>query len=508
MIKALQMRRESVATAAMILMLLLAAGYAYAEESMTDREVTEAVTTELVLDPAVYADMIEVRTNTGIVTIEGSVTSILEKRRAETLAGTVRGVRGIINRITVDAPEIADDTLGMNVRRAIIWDPALEDLEISVTAEDGTVTLEGSVQSYQERRLAEKAAAGVRGVTDINNGITVSPVADRPDSEIVREIERSMYWNAWLDEYLIDVSIDDGNVTLSGTVGSLAEKNEATRLAWVTGVETVDNFDLEVDPDYRTDHRREERYTELPDSEIEDAVFASYLYDPRVNALLIDIKAEDGMVTLEGTVQDLRTRRTAALNARNVTGVREVENLIRVRPEIRPDREIRDDLAYALAQDPYVEKFQIDITVEDGLVYLDGSVDTHYEKARADDIASRQPGVTEVVNRLTADAPDVIVQQPYARDWYLYDFSWYDPSTVNAEPDLTDTQIEQRIEERLFWSPFIDGGDISVEVNGGVATLTGTVDTWSQREEVVQNALRGGASAVKDRLIVAYGAGY
>ena len=508
MTKVKKVRDQFAATAAMTLILLLAAGYAHAEETMTDVEITEAVKSELVLDPAVYADMIEVRTNTGIVTLEGSTASILEKRRAEMLTGTVRGVRGIINRITVDAPEIAADTLGMNVRRAIIWDPALEELQISVTAEGGTVTLEGSVQSYQEKTLAEKAAAGVRGVTEIVNEITVRPVADRPDGEIAREIERSMEWNVWLDEYLIDISVDDGNVTLSGTVGSLAEKNEATRLAWVQGVDMVDNLDLEVDPDFLADHQREQRYADIPDSEIEDAVFASCLYDPRVNALLIDIDAEDGRVTLEGTVEELRTRRIAAMNARNVIGVREVENLIEVRPEIRPDQEIREDLEYALALDPYMETFQIDITVEDGLVYLDGIVDTRYQKARADDIASRQPGVTEVVNRLSADAPDIVVQQPYAGDWYLYDFSWYDPSTVNADPDLTDTQIEQRIEERLFWSPFIDGGGISVEVSGGVATLTGTVDTWRQSEEAVRNALRGGATAVENRLIVAYGAGY
>lgn len=508
MTKATPMRRVYTMTAALAVMLFLAAGYAYAEESMTDSEITEAVTSELVLDPAVYADMIEVRTNTGIVTMEGSVASILEKRRAETLAGTVRGVRGIVNRITVDAPEIPDDTLGMNVRRAIIMDPALESLQLTVTAEDGTVALEGSVQSHRERMLAEKTTAGVRGVTEIDNAITVRHTTDRPDSEIRSEIERSMQWNAWVDEHLIDVAVDEGYVTLSGTVGSMAEKNEATRLAWVPGVETVDNLGLEVDPDFLSEHQREQRYAEIPDSEIEEAVFASCLYDPRVNALLIDIESEDGSVTLDGTVADLRTRRTAAMNARNVTGVREVENLIEVRPETRPAEEVREDLEYALARDPYVDRNQIDITVEEGLVYLDGTVDTRYEKARADDIASRQSGVTEVVNRLVADVPDIVVDQPYAHDWYLYDFSWYDPSTVNADPDLTDNRIEQNIEERLFWSPFIDSGDITVEVSGGVATLTGTVDTWRQSEEAVRNALLGGADAVEDRLVVAYGAGY
>ncbi len=66
----------------------------------------------------------------------------------------------------------------------------------------------------------------------------------------------------------------------------------------------------------------------------------------------------------------------------------------------------------------------------------------------------------------------------------------------------TDQRIENDIESQLFWSWFVDSDDISVEVEEGVATLTGTADSWHEVQAAVSNAFEGGARKVKSRLQV------
>ena len=85
---------------------------------------------------------------------------------------------------------------------------------------------------------------GVRGVVKINE---IDYKTDRSDSRIKKEIERTLEYDVRADHVLIDVEVNDGDVTLSGTVGSLTEKHLATSDAWVTGINSVDNNDLKVE---------------------------------------------------------------------------------------------------------------------------------------------------------------------------------------------------------------------------------------------------------------------
>jgi osmotically-inducible protein OsmY len=66
----------------------------------------------------------------------------------------------------------------------------------------------------------------------------------------------------------------------------------------------------------------------------------------------------------------------------------------------------------------------------------------------------------------------------------------------------SDWEIRQDIENQLFWSPFVDEDQVQVSVEGGVATLTGEVDTWGERQAAVENALQGGAASVDNNIQV------
>lgn len=487
------------------LMVIGIMGLAFAQEELSDTEISNAVNDELMDDPATPAWNIDVSTSQGIVTLDGSVNNILAKDRAEKIAATVKGIRGIVNRIEVEAPYRSDTEISEDVRDSLLWNAATESWEISTSVDEGIVTLTGTVDSWQEKQLAAKVVKGVRGVQGIDNNIQVAYETERSDIEIQNEIDQALRWDAYVDDTLIDVSVDDNEVSLSGTVGSYAEKLEAGNEAWVSGVTGVEN-NLEVAYWARDERLRKDKYVDMLDSEIKDAINDAYLYDPRVNMFDITVDPDGGYVTLRGTVDNLKAKRVAAQDARNVVGVWSVDNRIKVRPGTPSDSQIEENVEDALDSDPYVEQFEITVSVVDGEVYLYGDVGSYFEKARADDIAATQVGVRKVNNFLTVNSYERDFYDPYVDDWYTYDYDWYE--TVEVDTGKSDWEIREDIKDELFWSPFVDSDKVNVEVDNGEATLTGTVETWQERQAATENAFEGGAVTVDNDLNVEYGPEY
>lgn len=105
---------------------------------------------------------------------------------------------------------------------------------------------------------------------------------------------------------------------------------------------------------------------------------------------------------------------------------------------------------------PVVEKYQGDVSVANGRVYLSGWVDSFYERIGAERVASRVRGVVEVDNKLQV------------------------PSRWRSKAQKSDWEIRQDIEDEMWWRPDVDSDEVSVTVRDGVATLTGEVDSWRE----------------------------
>lgn len=474
-----------------------------AGQEITDPGVTEAIEDEFLFDRAVDLNDVDISTNEGVVTLTGTVDNLLEKERAARIAETVKGVRGVVNRLEVESPVQKPDTsIEADVRNALLTDPAADSYEITVDVDNGVATLSGVVESWQEQELAKKVAKSVSGVTAIDDDIDVEYETERPDAEIRAEIEQALRWNVLVDHGLIDVAVEDGEVTLSGTVGSASEKTQARADAWVAGVESVEAEDLEVERWARDEDLRKDKYTVKNDAEIEQAIEDAMLYDPRVYSFNVDPMVNAGVATLRGTVDNVKAKRAAAQDARNVVGVLRVKNRIKLEPvDERSDEAIEDDIRDALARDVYTESYEVGVNVVNGVAYLSGTVDSYFEKAQADDVAARVNGVVSVVNNITVDAIyEPYVYDPYVDDWYLYDYDWYDyEPPYTAQPDW---EIKDDIEDELWWSPFVDSDEVTVTVDDGVANLTGVVDTWSEYWAARENAIEGGAAWVDNDLVV------
>ncbi len=488
---------------AMLFILGIWIGPAFGAEEITDLAITDAVEDEIIIDPAVSITKIDVSTENGVVTLTGAVNNILAKKRAERLAETIKGVRAVVNSVIV-VPSVtrSDMEIRDDIKEALLVNPATESYKVTVNVEDNVVTLEGKVASWQERELAGKIARGVSGVREVNNDISVSYKTDRTDKEIKEDVQAALNWDVLVDDALINVTVNNGEVILTGIVGSAAEKSEAIRDAWVAGVTSVDAAQLDVERWARDPEMRADKYRTRSDAEIKEAVTNALIADPEVFSFNIRPEVEGGVVTLRGKVTSLKSRRSAAEAVRDVVGVISVKNRLKVRTE-EPftDQRVEYRVQNALVRDPYVDRYNITVDVINGVANLYGTVDSYFEKAQADDVAARVSGVVAVDNNIAVeDVSDPYIYDPYVEDWHVYDYDWYD-----YQPGYTfkrDAEIKEDIESEFFWSPFVDGGDITVTVEDGKATLTGNVDSWSEYSAATENAYEGGATWVRNELDV------
>lgn len=145
----------------------------------------------------------------------------------------------------------SDTDLEADVEAELLWDPRIDADGLLVSVRGGVVSLGGHVASYAEKWAAESATkkvAGVAALVDelkgINNAILVQPQVDAGDvwSQICQAFQR----HARLDSDRITVSVREGHVTLTGSVRSWCERDDAEKAAWAApGVKEVKN-DLAV----------------------------------------------------------------------------------------------------------------------------------------------------------------------------------------------------------------------------------------------------------------------
>jgi osmotically-inducible protein OsmY len=446
------------------------------QESLKDGDITLAIEAELVLDEAVSSHLIDVSTKNGIVSLGGRVDNILNKERATRVAETIKGVRSVINNIEVIPVERSDEALSKDINAALLEDPATDSYEIGTVVDDGEVVLTGTVDSWQEKILAEKVVKSVRGVKEVDNNIGVRYKSERSDFEIQKDIQRNLENDIWVDDALIKVEVEDGEVTLSGTVGSADEKTRAITDAWVIGVNDVEAQPLEVKYWARDEMRRTRDFETIKDEEIKQAINDAFFQDPRVFSFHVDVIVENGKVTLSGVVDNLRARSAAEEVARNTYGVWDVDNHIRVRPNTVPVNDtLKARVKRAMIRDPYVELHDLSIFAINGKVHLNGKVNTSYEKRRAQTVAERVKGVVDVRNNIT----------------YEHKWTW--------KPDW---KIRRDVSSQLFWSPFVDSDQVTLSIEDGVVTLSGSVDSWSEKSATEDNAYEGGAKKVINNLDV------
>ena len=112
---------------------------------------------------------------------------------------------------------MTDEAVALNVKDELFWDPKVDSEEIAVSADDGMITLRGTVGSFRQKREAKKAAERVQGVVYVDNELSVRILTKsrRADADLRGDVLQAMLLDSLIPT-TVDAKIQDGYVTLSG----------------------------------------------------------------------------------------------------------------------------------------------------------------------------------------------------------------------------------------------------------------------------------------------------
>jgi osmotically-inducible protein OsmY len=218
----------------------------------TNEELQKDVQDAIKWEPLLNAAEIGVTAKDGIVSLTGNVDSYSKKIEAENAAKSVAGVKAVVEKIEVKFKSSwskkEDSEIASEVLSSFKWNWQIPSDKIKVKVEDGWITLEGELNWNYQKEAAVKAANKVIGVKAVTNNIKIK--SETNDQIEKKDIESALRRNWSIEDNDITVKVSDHKVTLTGTVNSWYQKDEAARITWnAPGVWAVDN-ELEVDYQY------------------------------------------------------------------------------------------------------------------------------------------------------------------------------------------------------------------------------------------------------------------
>ena len=347
--------------------------------------------------------------------------------------------------------EAADARITTRVQARYYGDDQVRGRNVSVATENGVVTLRGAVQSDAARQRAVSLAREIQGVKDVRDELTVqtAQAGDRRDAGQAPPAER-------------------------GATGTAGRADETVTPAWIT-----------------------------------TKIQAQYFLNPEVKPWNVDVTtASNGVVTLEGEVENAADRTEAVRIARETEGVTRVEDRLRVKGE--PSKDARDPAGIerpdvwltAKIQSKYflddlVKLRNIDVTTQNAVVTLSGAVASDAERRQAVALARTTEGVREVTDHLKVDPSAVVASG--------------DPATAVplapvADLKRPDPWITMKVQSQYFLDPQIKGHEISVDTTRGIVLLKGSVETAEQKRQAEQIAKETeGVTRVVNQLTVSKG---
>ena len=200
------------------------------------------------------------------------------------------------------------------------------------------------------------------------------------------------------------------------------------------------------------------------EEEIKRDVVDQLYWDQRLDSSDIKVSVDNNTVTLSGVVSSFTEKKQAMADTWSIEGVSEVNNEIRVEyPSsltIPTDEEIKENIETTLLLNLELDSSEIKISVRNGIVTLQGTVDSFWKKNKTEDVISDLLGVIDIINKLT----------------------------IIPTKTFSDQKIAEDILNSLERHYKIDIDDIDVKVERGRVSLTGKVTDWDSYQLLLNTA--------------------
>lgn len=209
------------------------------------------------------------------------------------------------------------------------------------------------------------------------------------------------------------------------------------------------------------------------DQSVRDAVMRQLAWEPDLDASMIGVSVQAGVVTLSGYVDTYAAKLAAERAVRKLYGVKAIANELEVRlAQERIDPDLARDAIEALRSHVNVPP-GVTVTVRDGFVTLSGTAEWMFQKADAERAVKYLRGVRGVFNQ------------------------------IELRPRISAKDVQKRITEALHRTADIDARRVHVEAEGNRVVLTGNVHSWHEKDQAGRAAWAApGVVAVENRVSV------
>lgn len=237
------------------------------EQQITNARQESQIWTTYALSPYLRANDIKVSVIDGKATLTGTVEEDVNKDLATAIAKGVEGIKTVDNKIEVRADykptknergygdQVDDLAVTSTIRSKLLWSKYSNSQSIKVHTQGGKVTLEGNAETEAEKKLAGRLAKDTRGVHSVENKLTINKTPGTTgaakastkeagnvisDSWITAKVKSTLLYSSNVKGSDIEVTTNNGVVTLSGKLDSGVERALAVELAEnVRGVKSV-----------------------------------------------------------------------------------------------------------------------------------------------------------------------------------------------------------------------------------------------------------------------------